>query len=327
MKTTIKVKRVRAKLSGGKHVTFPVWHLDSGKPGPCLLLTAAQHGNEVQGTEAMRRFVEIASRSMRRGSVRGVPFTNLPAVRERRPHIRMGPEQPYGDSRGHQMNAHWPGDRKVNDTARLAHAVYSAVGEDATHLLDLHCWEGTHAAALIIVNTPELREIAGRLGCPYVRVREYSEASRTLTSFFHRTGRVGMTYECSGQYEINERETARCLNVVVNYAKAIGLLPGRPGKPSQQPLFSDEIEMVEVKADRSGLFCHSGLIPAETVRKGDALGHILSDRDLSRHVIKAPAGGFLTQYGASRKDCDVALHARHPYVTRGDTLAVIAVRR
>ena len=60
------------------------------------------------------------------------------------------------------------------------------------------------------------------------------------------------------------------------------------------------------------------------MKKGQVLGYILSDTDLSRHAVKAPVTGVLTAYGASRKDYDVALPARHPYVTRGESLATIA---
>ena len=95
MNATLRKRRLKAALRNGKQAAIPAWVLDSGKPGPVLLLVAAQHGNEVQGVEAMRRFVAMAEEKMSCGKVFAVPFANPPALVTRRPHIGLKPEQPY----------------------------------------------------------------------------------------------------------------------------------------------------------------------------------------------------------------------------------------
>ena len=169
-----------------------------------MLLTAAQHGNEVQGSEVIRRFVEIASDRGIKGKVCAVPFANLPAVRDRRPHIRMKPEQAYGDDRGHNMNRTWPGRKSGNDTARVSYAIYQAFGDEATHVVDFHCWEKHAAPAVLIRDVPGLRELAGQLGHRFVQVCPPSD--HTLGGYFCATGRVGVTYEFSEQYTVIDRE-------------------------------------------------------------------------------------------------------------------------
>ena len=134
MAVEIKSRRLSATLRSGKKVNIPAWTLDSGKPGPAFLLVAAQHGNEVQGCEVVRRFVQLASEKMLCGQVFAVPFANVPALRQRRPHINMKPEQPYADDRGHNMNRTWSGKHKGNDTARVSQAIYRAFGD---HLGDI----------------------------------------------------------------------------------------------------------------------------------------------------------------------------------------------
>ena len=316
------LRKIRATLRSGKRLTIPAWVLDSGKAGPCFLVTAAQHGNEVQGSEAIRRFVEIASKRMVAGEVIAVPFANLPAVRDRRPHIRMGPEQPYGDDRGHNMNRTWPGRRSGNDTARVSYAIARAFGDQATHVLDLHCWEKHSAPAVLVRDVPELRELALKLGHRFVHVS--GPNNYTIGGYFCSTDRIGVTYEFAGQYVVDERQVQRGLRVATNYAKLIGLLPGRLEKGDDPVLFSDEMNTATVAAPCTGLFVEAGLELCQKVRKGEVLGHILSDADLATHVIKAPVTGYLRAYGSARPHCDVALPAQHPYVSAGDRLAIIA---
>ena len=106
MPANIKFRKIRVDLCRGKKVTIPAWGVDSGKPGPCLLLTAAQHGNEVQGAETIRRFVDEARTKLVCGKVFAVPMVNIPAVHERRPHIRMKPQQPYV-TKGERLATLW----------------------------------------------------------------------------------------------------------------------------------------------------------------------------------------------------------------------------
>jgi len=317
-----RIKRIRAKLRSGGEVVIPAWVVDSGTPGPGLLLTAAQHGNEVQGCEAMRRFVELAGTKLKCGKVFAVPMVNLPAIRQRRPHIRMKPEQPYGDDRGHNMNRWWPGKRGGNDTARIPWAVYQAFGNEATHAFDMHCWEKHGAPAVLIRDVPGLRDLARKMGHRFVRV--CPPADFTLGGHFCATGRVGVTFEFSGQYVVVESQVRLGLRLITNLAKAIGLMPGRLAKGDEPVLFSDECEETTVAAPGSGLFVESGLKPCDAVREGDLLGHILSDTNLRRRQILAPTTGWLRAYGASRPNCDVAMPGHHPYVTKGERLASVA---
>ena len=325
MGNELTVHQLEATQRSGDVMAIPAWILRSPTPGPKLLLTAAQHGNEVQGTEAIRRFIEIARADMCCGTIFAVPMVNLPAIRDLRPHIRMKPEQPYGDDRGHNMNRWWPGKRNGNATARIPHTIYRAFGAEATHALDLHCWEKHSAPAVLVRDVPAVRRLAGKLGHRFVDIRP--PADFTLGGHFCATGRVGITYEFAGQYTIVEHEVQRGLRMMTNLAKAIGLLPGRGERGDVPVLFSDECDTVDVTAPGSGLFVETGFSLCDPVKKGDLLGYLLSDVDLERCDVRAPTDGYLRKYGASRKHCDVALPGQHPYVTEGESLARIMARK
>jgi len=317
----LKTRYLSVALCTGDAVRVPVWILDSGVPGPALLLVAAQHGNEVQGSEVIRRFIEKAAKRSLRGKILAVPFANPTALRQRRPHLNMGPEQPYADDRGHNMNLTWPGNPKGNDTARVTYAIDQAFGEEATHVFDLHCWSVQMAPMVLIDDEPEYRDLARKLGHRFVHVR--SLGTVTLAGVLHHRGKIGITYEHAGQYEVNELEVLRCLRLVTNYAKAIGLLRGRLEPGDEPVLFSDETDAVTVKSPTSGLFVPAGCRLCDAVMKGYRLGHVLSDVNLRTTEVASPVRGYLRQYGAFRNNADVALTGRHPYVEKGDPLAII----
>ena len=318
----LKKRRVSATLRSGKRLNVPAWEIDSGRPGAVLLVMAAQHGNEVQGSEVVRRFVEVATDSIQEGKVFGVPFANPAAVRERRPHISMNPEQAYSDHRGHNMNRTWPGRADGNDTARVSHALHKAFGEEATHVFDLHCWSKCVAPAVLARDVPEVRDLARKLGHRFVKVSKNNNGGQ-ISALFCSTGRIGITYEFSGQYLVDEAQVRHGLRLAENMAKSIGILPGTPSRPHRPVLFLDETETVQVKAPRSGLFTTVGLELCGEVREGELLGHLLSEATLGHTEIKAPVSGYLSTYGVRRPHGDVSLAAQHPFAVKGELLATI----
>lgn len=321
MSLKLRTRRLRAELRSGEQAMIPAWIADSGKPGPVLLLTAAQHGNEVQGAEVIRRFMELAETRLKWGKVFAVPFANPPALRDRRPHIRMKPEQAYADNRGHNMNLLWPGKCKGRDTARIPSALYEAFGKEATHVLDLHCWEKHVAPAVLVPSDPEHRELALKFGQRFVVVRNFPAS--ILGGLFATTGRIGVTYEFAGQYAVSEAQVKRGMILATNMAKAIGMMSGPLSKGEDPVLFVDECDTIDVTAPCSGLFVEAGHEVCAQVKKDDRLGHILSDVNLKTQEIRAPRAGYLKAYGASRPNCDVSITGHHPYVTKGERLATV----
>ena len=167
--------------------------------------------------------------------------------------------------------------------------LHQAFGEEATHALDLHCWNKHWAPAVLVPDRPDLRDLAGKLGDRFVEVRGMGTV--TLGGHFCTTGRVGVSYEFSGQYMMYPVQIERGMRLVTNMAKAIGLVSGAPSKGDVPVLFSDTCDKVDVGAPCSGLFVKDAIALGAPVRRGARLGHILSDRDLRCHDVRAPRGG------------------------------------
>ena len=155
-------------------------------------------------------------------------------------------------------------------------------------------------------------------------VQIWPPSDKTLGGYLCATGRVGLTYEFAGQYLVNKAEIQMGMRIIINMARAIGLLRGELIEGEDPILFSDAMESVEVKAPCSGLFVTEDHKLCEPIEEGAVLGHILSDTDLNCVPIVAPKTGYLNAFGASRANCDVSLAAQHPYAEEGEMLARIS---
>lgn len=327
---TVEVKYAVANTIGYGVLRIPYWEVASGREGPRLLITCAQHGNEVQGSEAVRRFLPTAASDLARGSIVIVPFANKLALWKRRPHLSSEGERPYGEHLGHNLNRTWPGNPTGNDTERLSAAIYQTVGADATHGLDLHCWERfTAAAALPRLDCPASLELAEVSALPFAAPRDGSATAgqqpTMIGAMFNDSGRPALTIELSGQYVIDERQVAWGLRAVLNTARHLGLLPGAVEPPERPTIWLNKAEQVRVTAPTNGLFARAaGLLTAVPVAEGQLLGTLLSDDDLSVTEVRAPLSGALYAFDGARANADVSLASQHPYLSQGDRIAVIA---
>ncbi|MCD6360714.1 MAG: succinylglutamate desuccinylase/aspartoacylase family protein [Armatimonadetes bacterium] len=330
-----KLEYAVATLTDGSKVRTPFWRIDSGREGEAFMVLAAQHGNEVQGCEVIRRFREVCERELVAGSVWLVPFANLPAVRHRRSHISLGPEQPYGDDEGHNMNRTWPGDPDGNDTERVAHSLHEAVARHCTRCLDLHSWSRFTATATLTRRDGGLCEqMAEATAIRFVQWRTPPAASGggstpcTIGALFNDSGRGAVTIELAPQWVIREKEVAQGLRAATNLAKLFGMMEGEMELLDEQVGFerydeADRARLHEVTAPCRGMFVEAGLETSDRVEKGQYLGHLIRDDNLRTVEITSPATGYLWEYGSHRAGCDVALPPQHPYTSAGDTLATV----
>jgi predicted deacylase len=303
-----------------------------------LLLIAAQHGNEVQGTEVARRFSEISASRLKNGTVWLIPMANLLAVHKKRHSIDLGPEDPIEKAReeGYNMNLIWPGRPDGNDTERLAYALDQSVLRHCTHSVDIHCWEHFYAAETLSVKGHQeslrLGAVTTTRFIMYNNEPFYKDGKLVLAShLIRKRGGGAIEIELSGQYQIRERQVQIGLSSMVNVAKSLGMIEGEPELiKGPRVVFSAETRH-DIKAPFTGIFVAArgkekltSLSPEDYVEKGQPIGHIIREKDLATVNITAPVSGYLWQLGLCHwKECDVSLPAQHPYAEEGEILAVV----
>lgn len=341
--TKAKKKYVPVTLKNGTAFKIAYWDIDSGKSGPVLLITAAFHGNEVQGSEVMRRFCPMAEKKIVKGRMILMPFANPLAVWNRRPHIISTLAQPKGreiwdkerkisrlDLRDN-INCTWPGNPEGTEAEQITHVLFNKIVKQATHCIDMHCWERFFITAGLSSNDEKIIDFVRVSALPAIYVNKIKPEKTgipkppcTLSTLFEATGRLGFDMEFSGQYVIVEKEVQRGVRMLTNCSKYLGMFKGTPEGLEETVIFKDKhAKEFTVTAPENGLFVENGLANGDFVKKGSLLGVLFSDRTLKTIEIKAPSDGYLYSYGHHRKLSDVDLAAMHPYADKGDTLAII----
>lgn len=293
------------------------WIADSGKEGPVLAVLAAQHGNELCGSAAIRDFVHFAERNLQCGSVIGIPFANPPAIHRRMPNADLCPGQPYIES-SCNMAALWSsGD--LCSTSGIAECLWKELLSQATHIIDLHCYPKFMAPVAAARRTPECVRLVNASAMPFVRyIPEEADWQGSLRVRALRENKIPLGIELSGQYELYPGEVRRGFTVLSNIAKVLGMIPGEVEGAEHPPL--ELGQSITVSSPGVGLF-----IPEERLcngawfGKGELLGTLLEEVTLREIPVISPEDGYILRT-ASRPDCDVALRDHSQFVFLDDEL-------
>jgi len=130
-----------ANLYTRGEVHMPVRVVRGKKAGPTLFVSAAIHGDEINGVEIIRRILRHSALKRLRGSLITVPVVNVFGFNT---HSRYLPDR-------RDLNRSFPGSEKGSLAARLAHMFMTEVVEKSTHGVDLH------TGAIHRSNLPQIR--------------------------------------------------------------------------------------------------------------------------------------------------------------------------
>ena len=147
-------QRKRIRLEAGESFTgvsvrLPLMVWRGEEDGPVLGITAAVHGDEINGTGAIRKIIEEPPFELRRGALILVPVINILGFER---HSRYTPDR-------RDLNRTFPGTSKGSVTSRLAHLVMDEVVGRCDFLVDLH------TAAVRRTNFPNVRADMENPGC------------------------------------------------------------------------------------------------------------------------------------------------------------------
>ena len=122
-------------------LTLPVHVLHGAKEGPRLFVSAAIHGDELNGTEIIRRLLKQPALKRLRGTLVAVPIVNVYGL------LHLSRYLP--DRR--DLNRSFPGSDKGSLAARVANLFMQEIVGRCSHGIDLH------TAAIHRNNLPQIR--------------------------------------------------------------------------------------------------------------------------------------------------------------------------
>jgi predicted deacylase len=289
-------------LSTHTQVNLPVQVIHGRRPGPRLLVTAAVHGDELNGVEIIRRLLLRPAVGRLAGTLIAVPIVNVYGF--------IGYTRYLPDRR--DLNRSFPGSANGSLASQLAHLFNHQVLAHATHAVDLHTGaihrtnlpqirgemdhEGVHSlmrafGAPVMLDAPlrpgSLRSVATERGIPMV-VYESGEALR-FDEFGIRTGLEGVLNIMTDLEMIKRRRTRR--------------------RTPPQPVVARSSYWVRAPA---GGVLRSQCTIGEHVREGQVLGLVADPMGRAEVQVKAGESGV------------VIGHTRLPVTNQGDALIHIA---
>src|SRR5690625_2141319 len=189
------VELAAAQLYTQTPLNIPVHVVHGRRPGPVLLVTAAIHGDELNGVDVIRRLLSARFLERLRGTLIAVPVVNVFGFIYK---SRYLPDR-------RDLNRCFPGSETCSLGARMAWLIKRDVFDKADYAIDLH------TGALHRSNFPQLRAnlanegstaIAKAFGVPVIINSVLS--SGTLRDTAERQGIPVITYEAGEALRFDE---------------------------------------------------------------------------------------------------------------------------
>ena len=267
------------ELFEGVPVSTPVLVVNGRRPGPTLCLTAAVHGDELNGIEMVRRVMHDIDPRKLSGRVIGVPIVNVQGFRRG---SRYLPDR-------RDLNRYFPGNPNGSAAARIAHALFKDVVAHCDALVDLHTGSFERA------NLPQIRAdlrnpdvVTLTLGFGSMVVLHSQPTAGTLRHAATMAGIPAVTVEAGGPAQLELAE-------VKHGVKGIETLLDTLGMVKKRRRWGDHPEPVYyrsswVRADNGGILL-ADVSLGSTVRKGDLLGTITDPMSNARSELRSPYSG------------------------------------
>ena len=202
-------------------LSMPVHVICGKQAGPRLFVSAAIHGDELNGVEIIRRLLQDKALRRLQGVLLAIPVVNVHGLLH---HSRYLPDR-------RDLNRSFPGSDKGLLSARVAHIFMEQIVKQCSHGLDLH------TGAIHRSNLPQIRanlddaetaRLAHAFGVPVIlnsNIRDGSlrEASAEL-------GLPMLLYEAGEALRFDEVAIRAGVRGVKNILRALDMLP-----PSRKP--------------------------------------------------------------------------------------------
>jgi predicted deacylase len=231
--------------------------------GPTLFISAAIHGDEVNGVETIRRLLKNPILAKLKGVIVAAPVVNVHGLLNR---SRYLPDR-------RDLNRSFPGSDHGSLAARVAHVFLDQVVTKCDYGIDLHSGSDhrenlSHIRAKL--DDPETRSIAESFGTPVILDTVQPDGS--LRAALVEQKKPIIVFEGGESLRLDELVVRSGLKGIISVMRSVGMLPRLKAKVEPTKPFVAR-SSVWVRAPESGLF-RSFTKLGSRVKKGDSLGAI-----------------------------------------------------
>lgn len=256
----------------------PVLVAHGTRPGPVLCVTAAVHGDEINGVEMARRVFQQVETSELRGILLAVPIVNL-----------HGFERSYrylADRR--DLNRYFPGSPRGSSAARIAHSFFNDVIRHCDALVDLH------TGSFHRTNLPQLR--ADLSNPAVVKLTQGFGATAVLRGRGPRgtlrraatdAGIPAVVLEAGEPMRFQPEEVGHGVKAIASLMAHLGMTKKSWSWRAPQPVYYDSFW---VRAGQGGIL-FALVKPGESVVAGQTLGTVTDPITNDHERVLAPRPG------------------------------------
>lgn len=261
---------------------LPLRVIRGKKDGPVVFVSAAIHGDELNGIEIIRRFRKLSILNKLKGSVIVVPIVNVYGV--------MNLSRYLPDRR--DLNRSFPGSTKGSLAARIAKIFFDEVVSKCSLGIDLH------TASIHKSNLPQVRTnidneytfaLAKAFEAPVVLHSELRDGS--LRSVAQESGVPILLYEAGEALRFDETSIRIGVKGIVNVLRKNGMLPKSTAKKTlKTPIVTRESSWI--RATESGMLRTIKAL-GDTVERGEVIAYIDEPLDDAFFEIITPFSGVI----------------------------------
>ncbi len=251
------------------------------QPGPTLFLTAAVHGDELNGVAIIRNLLIDHDLSGLSGCLIAVPVVNVPGFLNQ---SRTLPD-------GRDLNRSFPGHADGSFTARLAQRMFRDVVHRSDYGIDLHTAGGDRANFPHVradLADPRVSELAAAFGCPLVIHGRGPEGA--LRRAAADSGVPTIVYEAGSSRVFERRLIDVGIAGVLRVLGHLGMLPD--GRPEPPPLRLEVKKSTWLRANAGGILDLKVSL-GDPVRRGQVISINTNPFGRERSQLEAPAGGIV----------------------------------
>lgn len=283
-------------------VRMPVQVFHGKRSGPSLFISAAIHGDELNGIEIIRRLTNLKRLTSLAGTLYTVPVVNIYGFIT---NSRYLPDR-------RDLNRFFPGSAKGSLASSVAEVLFKNVVSRCGFGIDLHTGSNHRR------NIPHLRGdmsdeavrmMAEAFGAPLVLDSQGTEGS--LRKAAVAQGLKMLVFEGGEALRFDEMSIKMGLRGIVSVMEHLGMLKARRRKAARPRHFEIVKQRKWARATASGLFLPKIRL-GQSVSKGEHIG-----------AIHDPVGGKAVAQRSPRQGIVIGLQAL-PSVYKGDALLHIA---
>ncbi|WP_431606639.1 succinylglutamate desuccinylase/aspartoacylase family protein [Legionella maioricensis] len=270
------------KLYDWTPVSLPIHVINGKEDGPTLCVTAAIHGDEINGVEILRRFLRKKGLKNIKGSIIAIPIVNVYGFLY---------QQRYLIDR-RDLNRSFPGSPKGSLASILADIISKQILSQSTHAIDLHAGSNHRFNFPQIranLDMPGTEELALAFNVPVIlhsvvrdgSMREYANAQNIPF----------LVYEGGEALRFDELSIRTGINGILSVMVALQMIkPGKYGIKKFTPTVSRNSYWL--RAPSSGILRHIKKAGSR-VSKGQVIAIIANPTSTEEYQLKSPLSGII----------------------------------